>query len=122
MASKLSIESDSSVRVSTAAEDMTPHGRKDVGIQVKISTYISMQRKMASLETCTQTPNIDIDDTYEAAILRGRPMTTLEKLANKTKSNTLKFYFNNQDRTREEMSLCMRFHQLENKDVCFEGR
>lgn len=47
----------------------------DVGVQVKTqSAIISLQRKNVSLTASTQTPNIDVEDSYEAMLMRGGPL------------------------------------------------
>ena len=84
---------------------------KEIGVQVKSSTFISLQRKVATLSSCTQTPNLDTDDTYEAALLRGRPL--IKPLQQSTK---LQFYLNMQERPRIAMSLSARFEKIASND------
>lgn len=48
---------------------------RDVGVQVKTHpTIISLQKKSVSLSATTQTPDLEKDDSYEAMLLRGRPL------------------------------------------------
>ncbi|XP_067935858.1 uncharacterized protein [Watersipora subatra] len=83
--------------------------RKSVGIQVKSSTFISLQRKVMSMSSSTQTPNLETDDTYEAALLRGRSLCASKGA---TTSKTARFYFNSTQRRRSENSLSRRFGLL----------
>lgn len=90
---------------------------KDVGVQAKISTFISLQRKVATLSTCTQTPNLETDDTYEAAVLRGGPLNGSQVGACVSQPNILRFYLNtSQPQCSPEGSLSSRFHQLSQAD------
>lgn len=91
----------------------------DVGVQVKTSNFISLQRKVTTITAETQTPNLETDDTYEAALLRGRPLKVVK---NPEKPTILKFCLNMKKRQRSSSGLSARFKTLPYDEYCPLGR
>ena len=84
---------------------------KDFGVQVKNSAFIYLQHRALTISSSTQTPNLDTDDTYEAAVLRGGPLKPAKE---PNKPSIVRFSLTSHVPESKPLTLSERFQKLHN--------